>query len=179
MGEKYRTLDELFTHYGEEGIDAKEFRDSLNKTMGETHVPKNVFNDLNEKFNSYKTEAEQWKAESGKMAELQKNYDALVASSQEKENKYNESISAMKKDFAIESRLANARPNDVRALKAMLNMDGVTYDEQGLHGLDEQVEKLQKENSWLFAKGQKIFTNPSTEHPQDSETMALRKAMGL
>lgn len=179
MGEKYKTLDELFLHYGEEGVDAKDFRDSLNKTMGETHVPKEVFNKLNDNYNSYKAEAEQWKESVGKVDEWKSKYEALESTSKQLEEKYKTDLASVKRDFAIENVLASAKPHDVKALKAMLDMGKVSFDDEGLHGLNEQLESLQKDKSWLFEKNAPHIFTDGKEHNNDNDSFndELRKVM--
>ena len=53
-------------------------------------------------------------------------------------------------NFALEGALTNAKSKNNKALKALLNMDNIKYQEGKLEGLQEQIEALQKDASYLF-----------------------------
>ena len=53
-------------------------------------------------------------------------------------------------DFALESALNNAKCKNNKALKALLDMNSIKYQEGKLNGLHEQIETLQKDASYLF-----------------------------
>ena len=53
-------------------------------------------------------------------------------------------------NFALEGALTNAKSKNNKALKALLDMDNIKYQEGKLEGLQEQIEALQKDASYLF-----------------------------
>ncbi|MEG2272979.1 MAG: phage scaffolding protein [Acinetobacter sp.] len=64
------------------------------------------------------------------------------------ETKYNEDISKIKKDYAIESALSGAKNH--KAVRALLNMDNVKLDGDVLTGIDEQIKSLKESDPYLF-----------------------------
>lgn len=60
------------------------------------------------------------------------------------------SIEGVKKDYAIESALGQAKAKNTKAVRALLNLDAISYTESGLVGLDEQLQKVKEENAYLF-----------------------------
>lgn len=55
-----------------------------------------------------------------------------------------------KKTQAIDSLLKNLGARNVAAVKALISMDGVGFENDTLTGLDEQMENIVKENPYLF-----------------------------
>ena len=60
---------------------------------------------------------------------------------------------AFARDVAIETQIRRAGGRSVRAVRAFLDDQAIVRDEGGLHGLDEQLQAMQKdaETSFLFA----------------------------
>ena len=56
----------------------------------------------------------------------------------------------MQFDYALEGALTNAKSKNNKALKALLDMNSIKYQEGKLEGLQEQIEALQKDASYLF-----------------------------
>ena len=53
-------------------------------------------------------------------------------------------------DYALEGALNSAKSKNNKALKALLDMDSIKYQEGKFEGLQEQIEALQKDASYLF-----------------------------
>ena len=56
----------------------------------------------------------------------------------------------VKKAFALELALKDEKPKNTKALKALLDLDAITYEDGVLNGFSEQMEKIRKENGFLF-----------------------------
>ena len=56
----------------------------------------------------------------------------------------------IKKTFALELSLKDEKPRNVKALKALLDLDAITYEDGVLKGFSEQIAEIRKENSFLF-----------------------------
>ncbi len=69
------------------------------------------------------------------------------------QNKANEAIGAYKRDAAIDAALAAAGARNNKAARAMLDLEKVTFADDKLSGLDEQMEALKKSDPWFFASG--------------------------
>lgn len=56
----------------------------------------------------------------------------------------------IKKTFAIELALKEEKPRNTKALKALLDLDAITYENGVLNGLSEQLSEIRRENGFLF-----------------------------
>lgn len=62
-------------------------------------------------------------------------------------------INAVKKDNAIETGILKASGRNVKAIKALIDTDKITMDENGtFSGIDEQIKSIMKTDSYLFGK---------------------------
>lgn len=101
--------------------------------------------------------------------ELQTQIKALQDQNKQAKTDYESNLSQLKRDGAIELALREAQSKNPNAVKALLNGDIITVDDDGVHGLKEQLEQLQTSDAYLFAEpdkgngGVKITTggNPS------------------
>lgn len=107
-------------------------------------------------------------------------------------NELNTKVSAIKKDHAIEGAIRDAKGINVKAIKALLDNEKITYEGDELKGLSEQLETLKSadDSKMLFSDGQP--TPPSGTHlnnppsggnggnPPTSKTFteAISKALG-
>ena len=74
----------------------------------------------------------------------------LQALNKQTTDDYENKINQMQFNFALEGALTNAKSKNNKALKALLDMDNIKYQEGKLEGLQEQIEALQKDASYLF-----------------------------
>ena len=81
---------------------------------------------------------------------LNKLVEQLQLSNKELEENHSKEMHNLQFNFALEGALNNAKSKNNKALKALLNMDNIKYQEGKLEGLQEQIEALQKDASYLF-----------------------------
>ena len=81
---------------------------------------------------------------------LNKLVEQLQLSNKELEENHSKEMHNLQFNFALEGALTNAKSKNNKALKALLNMDNIKYQEGKLEGLQEQIEALQKDASYLF-----------------------------
>ena len=74
----------------------------------------------------------------------------MQLSNKELEENHSKEMHNLQFNFALEGALTNAKSKNNKALKALLNMDNIKYQEGKLEGLQEQIEALQKDASYLF-----------------------------
>lgn len=88
-------------------------------------------------------------------------------------------------DTALESGLKAAKAKNPLAVKGLLDLNGLKYNEadKSLIGLKEQIEKIKPENDYLFESTEqtpKIVTGGNNQTiTTDAFTAALRKGAGL
>ena len=83
-------------------------------------------------------------------AELQKMLDDLQVSNKNQIADYEAKISKMEFDNALDKTLSSAKCKNNKALKALLDIEGIKYQDGKLEGLEGQLENLKKEASYLF-----------------------------
>lgn len=82
--------------------------------------------------------------------ELQSQIKALQESNKQSKTDYEANITKLKRDGAIELALREAKAKNPKAVRALLDGDTIKVDEDGVHGLKEQLEQLQTSDAYLF-----------------------------
>ncbi|MCI2167258.1 MAG: phage scaffolding protein [Leuconostoc mesenteroides] len=90
----------------------------------------------------------------GNNEELQTQIKALQDQNKQAKTDYEANIATLKRDGAIELALREAKAKNPKAVKALLNGDNITIDDDGVHGLKEQLEQLQESDGYLFTDSQ-------------------------
>lgn len=98
----------------------------------------------------------------------------------EAETKAAKEIESLQFNYAIDSALSGAKARNVKAVKSLLNFDGLKLTEGKVLGLDEQLAKIKEENDFLFESEQvkPQFAKPS-EGAKPVDDSAVRAIMGL
>jgi chromosome segregation ATPase len=100
----------------------------------------------------------------------------------------NTKVSEIKKTHAIESGVRDAKARNIKAVIAQLDMSKITYENETLGGLAEQLEALKtgEDTSFLFGEvqsapaGTHVHTPPANGgNPQTSKTFAEAVAKAL
>lgn len=120
-------------------------------------IPKSRFDQVNQA----KKELEvQLKERDTQLADLSKNnkdnesllnqIKDLQALNKQTTADYENKINQIQFDYALDGALTNAKSKNNKALKALLDMNSIKYQEGKFEGLQEQIEALQKDASYLF-----------------------------
>lgn len=143
--------EELFAQVSEKLGDKKVMVDDGN------FIPKSRFNEVNEAKKELEKQIsdrdKQLKDLSSKVQgneELTKQIEQLQLSNKQTKDDYENKIASIQFNYALDSALAGAKCKNSKALKALLDMDNIKYQEGKLEGLESQIESLQKEASYLF-----------------------------
>lgn len=103
-------------------------------------------------------------------------------------NELNTKVSEIKKSHAIESGVRDAKARNIKAVIAQLDMSKITYENDELAGLTEQLEALKtgEDTSFLFGEtktppaGTHVHTPPASGgNPPTSKTFAEAIASAL
>ena len=134
--------------------------ESVLKIVGENTIPRDKFNEVNEAkkqlekdVNSRDKQLEDLKASNESNEQLKSQIETLQKTNKETEEKYLAEISKIKLDNALDSALTVANAKNLKAVKALLNLENVKLDENGtLQGLEEQLKTLQsaEDSKFLF-----------------------------
>ncbi|EOE6413466.1 phage scaffolding protein [Enterococcus hirae] len=115
------------------------------------------------------------------LSDLQEKYDQAKADSESK-------IAEIKKTSAVELALTQAGARNIKAAKALLDSEKLELTDEGIKGLDEQLNTLKESDGYLFEgettpppnPEQKKATfqgNPSNAVPPNDETAQMIAAM--
>lgn len=78
------------------------------------------------------------------------------------EDKYNADMAKIKLETGIEKALIGAKARNMKAVKAMLNMDNIALDGDTVTGLEEQLSGLLKTDTYLFNVADEQQTRQTT-----------------
>ena len=105
---------------------------------------------LEEASKSYENQLKDLQKNNADVEALNKLVEQLQLSNKELEDKHSKEMYNLQFDFALEGALNNAKSKNNKALKALLDMNSIKYQEGKFEGLQEQIEALQKDASYLF-----------------------------
>lgn len=120
-------------------------------------IPKEKFNSTNEELKDLKYQLEQRDSQLKELKIKAAGNEELTTKIAELENlntqtkeEYETKMSVLRKETAIELALKDQQAKNVKAVKALLDLDKVSVDGGNLIGLKEQLESLKESDSYLF-----------------------------
>ena len=105
---------------------------------------------LEEASKNYQKQLEKLTKDNADVEALNKLVEQLQLSNKELETNHKQEMDRLQFNFALDGALTNAKSKNNKALKALLDMDSIKYQEGKFEGLQEQIEALQKDASYLF-----------------------------
>ena len=105
---------------------------------------------LEEASKTYQKQLEELTKNNADVEALNKLVEQLQLSNKELETNHKQEMDRLQFNFALDSALTNAKSKNNKALKALLDMNSIKYQEGKFEGLQEQIEALQKDASYLF-----------------------------
>jgi predicted RNase H-like nuclease (RuvC/YqgF family) len=159
----------------------------IGKELPKHFIPKDKYNEVAEAKKKLETDIqerdkqlEQLKNAAGNSEELKAQIEQLQAENQKAAEEWQAKMSQMKLDFAIEKALTVAKAKNIKAVKALLDLEKVKLDGEQLLGLDDQLKTLKETDPYLFGDSGKVGggTNPpgagnSEVNPWKPETFNL------
>lgn len=92
-------------------------------------------------------------------------------------------LEKMQFDHILEGKLSERKPRNAKAVKALLDMEGLKLSNGEIVGLTEQLDKIAKENDFLFESSEPVprYTGPAAGSGNTPVTDAnsARAVMGL
>lgn len=105
--------------------------------------------------------------------ELKNTIKELRAENEKKDVDYKTNIAAQKKDFEVQSAIKEAQGKNVKAIKALLDLDKITVDDSGITGLSDQLKKIKESDPYLFGEDKIVGTGQHT--PEGDKTTPTPK----
>ena len=113
------------------------------------------------------------------MEEENKTGSSLEEALEKQRLEYEGKIKALKRDFAVESALVKAGARNLKAARALIDMDAVDFDEKGqVTGLSEQLDCLAKgeDTGFLFGGDREKGFAPEEESGEiDTGSMSYKQ----
>lgn len=140
-------------------------------------IPKHRFDEVNEEKKELKNQLDERDAQLKELKTKASGNDELTAkiTELEKLNKttkeeYESKMNALRKETAIEILLKDQKAKNIKAVKALLDLEKVTLDGDKLIGLEEQLKSLKESDSYLFGedvlKGREPNKDSNTLDPE-------------
>lgn len=127
-------------------------------------IPKTRFDEVNTENKTLKTDIttrdtqlETLKNSTGDIEALKKSITDLQTQNATDKANYEAQVKQMKIDSAVEKALIGAKAKNVKAVKALLDLDKAELDGENVKGLNEQLKKLQESEDSKF-----LFNTEST-----------------
>lgn len=113
--------------------------------------------DLEEQLTGYKTQVterdkqlDSLKKAAGDSESLKEQISKLQETNKQSSEAYEAKIKQMGVDNAVNLALTHAKAKNVKAVRALLNLDGAELDGETIKGLDKQIAKLKESEAYLF-----------------------------
>lgn len=155
----------------------------IGRAKGELDTYKTKVTDLENDIKTKDAEITTLKTQVGDTATLNQKITQLETDKTNLTNELNSKVTEIKKDHAIEGKIRDVKGKNIKAIKALLDMGKITYENEELGGIDDQLDALKtaEDSAMLFgdiATGAPAGTqinNPPTGggvNPPTSKTFA-------
>lgn len=136
---------------------ADDFEKELNKALPEDWVPKATYNELSDKHKLSEKQLKEatdqlsgLKDKAGLADEYKAQIDQLTAAQEAEKEGFEKRLVDMRHGYALDEALRGARARNVKAVKAMLDMDRITWEGDAIKGLDDQLKAIRESDGYLF-----------------------------
>lgn len=161
----------------------------VSKAKGDLTALQTRVNELENDIKTKETTIATLQTKADSVDGLNEEISQLKNTNTELTNKLNTEVSQIKKNYAIENGVRDAKARNLKAVMAQLDMEKITYENGELNGLTEQLEALKtgEDTSFLFGEAQiaPAGTHVATPNaggatPPTSKTFAeaVQKALG-
>ena len=136
---------------------SEEHADIVVDMIKDSFVPLYRFNEINEKMKTYKSKSEELDEEVKALTSKVEDTEKLKADMQKLKDEnaraageHLAALASLKKSNAIDAGLRDSKAKNVKAVKALLDLDKITLEGDTLTGLEEQVKALMENDNSKF-----------------------------
>lgn len=124
----------------------------IGRAKGELQSYKDKVTELEGKITDKDKEITSLTAKVGDTDALNQQIAQLKTEKTNLENDLSTKVNKIQKDHAIEGRIRDRKGKNVKAIKALLDEEKITYEDGNLSGIDDQLEALEKaeDSAMLF-----------------------------
>lgn len=148
-------------------------------SLGEGKIPMDRFNEVNNKKKELEEKVDLLEAD---LRALKEDSDTLLSAKTELE----EELKTTKFNNAIDTTLAKTGAKNTKTIKALLDMSKVVEGEEGITGLEEQLNALKQSDPYLFKNNKVEGNSPSTSNvggggitKKDFSNMSYKERLSL
>ena len=163
-----------------------EHADIVIEMIKDSFVPLYRFNEINDKMKSYKSQLDDKTAEVdtltkkvGDTEKLTKEIQDLKDANSKAAGEHAAALSSLKKSNAIDSVLRDSKAKNVKAVKALLDLDKITFENDTLVGLDDQIKTLQESDQSKFMFETDPGYKPKGTEPGEPSGGSANKTMSF
>lgn|SRR5690554_4665409 len=161
----------------------REHGKTVNATKEELQTVTSERDSLKEQLSERDKQLEELRKKAEGNEELTAELNRLKELNEKTKQEFQEKLEKQAFDFALERSLANAKVRNVKAVKALLDIDSIKLDGEKLLGLDEQLNALKESDAYLFDiedsnQQQQQKPNFTTgQHSKDSNADSFAKTL--
>ena len=166
-----KILDENSQDIGKAKGDLEDVQEKLKTAESEIETLKGQVKDRDEQLETLKNST-------GNVDELKNQIQKLQDDNKTKDETHAAEIKQLKIESAVDKAITGAKGKNVKAIKALLNLDDAELSEDGtIKGLAEQLESLQKSETYLFEakETKKAFKGAEPGQEKDPDFSGLTK----
>lgn len=173
-------LKEILGEAYTEDVDKK-----VSVEIGKNFVAKTDFNQLNETKKSLEKQIGERDSQLEELKKvdadgLQARINELQQANETAKAEHEKQLSDLQFGFILENEISSTKAKNTKAVKALLDMDGLKLNDGKIVGLDDQLQKIKAENEYLFESDKKIPQfSASTPGAETDAMSAIRAAAGL
>ena len=147
-----------------------------------SYIPRERLNDkqdkiemLEEQLDERDNQIEQLKEDTNATEELQNKIEELQEKNEQTEQELQEQLQQQRLESEVEKALLKNNARNPQAVKALLDDESIELTDDGVKGLDEQLENLQETDGYLFEDGE-TGSKAGDDFKGDSGTGQLTEA---
>lgn len=170
---------EFLENYGlaKEQIDEilNENGNDINKVKADAETLKTQVEEYKEQLTKRDADIAELSKQTGNSAELQSKLNDLQAKYEADTQALNDKVAETTRNSAIELALTKAGAKNIKAAKALLDLDKLEVGEDGVKGLGEQLTAMQESDGYLFGSGESTGQLTSTGNPTGTGNFTVTK----
>ncbi|TQI68997.1 phage scaffolding protein [Clostridium sp. KNHs216] len=157
----------------------------INELKSASEASKTTLADLQKQIGDRDKQLETLKKSSGDNEDLKKQITDLQAANKTAKSEYEANLKKVTLDSKIESALLGAQAKNTKAARALLDESKISLDGENVLGLNEQLEQLKKDASYLFGEAQSqnppppVGGKPPKENKDDMAKWATEAGVTL
>ncbi len=122
----------------------------IEKAKGDTAALNKQITDLTTQITDRDKQLKDLKSKADGNDDLVKKISELETANATAKTNYEKTVAEMKRDYAVNNSIRDAKAKNVKAVRALLDMDKVKMDGETVTGLKDQLDALVKSDAYLF-----------------------------